>query len=141
MQVWSDASDAAWAYLVTDSLGEEAGIGDQGMFTGEARSWHIFMKEAYANAAVHRTRGIARTLCIDNMALVYAISRKVSSNGMVNGWFSDWDWDNLEAVWVPTTVQKADRYTRGDVMISTSGNTTGRETKKLFGETSFVLCV
>lgn len=105
--VWSDASTTAWAFLSPEENSHE-----QGIFPHDG--WHIFVKEAYAaNKGVLAHFGIPRLLCIDNMPLVLAIQRKVSSNKIVNSWMSDWDWENISVKWVPTSKQLADPYTRG----------------------------
>lgn len=112
LQVWSDASSEMWAYLATSMEGDYCGPADQGTYPEER--WHIFVKEAYAaHLAVHATTGIPRTLRIDNLPLVYAISKKVTTNHLVNEWFRSWDWKNLSVSWVPTADQRADFFTRG----------------------------
>jgi hypothetical protein len=107
--VWSDASSSMWAFLKDDFS-----ITGQGDFDSSQKSWHIFIKEAYAaNKSVHATKGTPRTLHIDNMPLVLAIKRMVSSNKITNEWLRTWDWENISVVWVSTTEQKADAFTRG----------------------------
>ncbi len=108
-QVWSDASDEMWAFLHRND-------GKHGSFDEETAKWHIYVKEAYAaHQGVQATRGQRRTLMVDNMPLVWAINKKLSGNKIVNAWLATWDWENIAgAVWVPTTEQLADRYTRGE---------------------------
>ena len=121
--VWSDASDREWAWVVTGLEDEHEESARQGVFTHP--EWHIFVKEAYAaNCGVQATRGTPRLLLIDNQPLVFAIMRRLSSNKMVNEWMSTWDWENISVRWVPTTEQKADKYTRG-ICIQQTASTIG----------------
>lgn len=110
-EIWTDASSYMWAYT---NLSEKC---DQGFFIDSQICWHIFIKEAYA---VHRSmasaKGVPRLYRVDNMPLVLAMKRKVSSNKLVNRWMSGWDWDNISVEWVPTTEQRADIFTRGGIM-------------------------
>jgi len=118
-EIWTDASNLMWAY--TD-LGEKAA---QDFFSVDQIQWHIFLKGAYA---VHRsmevTRGIPRLYRVENMPLVLAMKRRVSSNKLVNSWMRTWDWNNISVEWVSTEEQRADEYTRGKVMPTPKGPTT-----------------
>ena len=117
--VWSDASDKEWAWLVTDLEDQHEEVARQGVF--EHPEWHIFVKEAFAaNAGVQATRGTPRLLLIDNQPLVFAIQRRLSSNKLVNEWMRTWDWENITVRWVPTTEQRADKYTRGTCIKETA---------------------
>jgi len=109
LEMWTDSSSHMWAF--TD-LGWRVG---QGSFTEEQfNKWHIFVKEAYAvQRSMAVSRGIPRVYKVDNMPLVLAMKRQVSSNKMVNTWMSNWDWENISVEWVSTHQQEADEYTRG----------------------------
>lgn len=112
LDVWSDASQDMWAYLAENGTGRTCW--DQGSYPD--MKWHIFLKEAWAaHQAVQATRNIPRTLMIDNAALVFAIRKRFSSVQVVNRFFRTWDWDLIDVRWVPTDMQKADRYTRGEI--------------------------
>jgi len=109
--IWTDASSHMWAFTNLDDKH------DQGVFDKDQLLWHIFIKEAYAvHRSVQVARGTPRTYRVDNLPLVLAMKRKVSSNKLVNSWMSSWDWENISVEWVPTTEQKADKYTRGAIM-------------------------
>jgi hypothetical protein len=127
--VWSDASNSQWAWLREDR--EERLIrGAQGIFEEDMLSWHIFIKEAFAaNHAVTRSKGIPRILMIDNLPLVWSIKKKFCSNKLVNSWFTEWDWENISVEWVPTQVQKADKYTRGITFSAPKGILDKQESK------------
>jgi len=112
LDLWSDASDDAWAalYLMDDMLR----AADQGLFTGDARLWHIFLKEAFAaDKVLIPTAGVPRRINLDNQPLVHCINRGASANRFVNSLIRTWDLENITAVWVPTSLQLADPFTRG----------------------------
>ena len=112
LDLWTDASDAAWAALVIEH--DLLIAGEQGNFTDDARKWHIFLKEAFAaDKVITATKGIPRRIHIDNMPLVQCIDRGFSSNRFVNGLIRKWDLQNITPKWVPTTKELADPFTRG----------------------------
>ena len=112
-RLWSDASDLEWAWVITNIMDDIEVTARQGVFAHP--EWHIFVKEAFAaNQAAQATRGEPRIMLIDNQPLVFAIKKGLSSNKLVNEWLRSWDWENITVRWVPTTEQKADRYTRGE---------------------------
>jgi len=112
LDLWSDASDSAWAALWFHEGAIAAG--EQGTFTSEQSNWHIFLKEAFAaNRVLSASRGIPRAINIDNKPLVQCIHRGYSTNRFVNSLIKSWDLENITAQWIPTTIQKADPYTRG----------------------------
>jgi len=91
--------------------------GEQGRFTGEHLKWHIFLKEAFAaDVMLTATRGIPRTVNIDNKPLVQSIQRGYSTNRYVNSLIKGWDLENIFSRWVPTDTQRADPFTRGSVL-------------------------
>lgn len=113
LDLWTDASDHEWAAMLFQH--SELMAASQGCFTGEPLQWHIFLKEAFAaDHIIQATRGICRAINIDNKPLVQSITRGYSTNKFVNTLIKNWDLDNITARWVPTTVQKADPYTRGE---------------------------
>jgi len=115
-EMWTDASSSMWAYT---NLNDKCA---QNRFSQEQLLWHIFIKEAYAvHRSVEASRGIPRMYRVDNMPLVLAMKRKVSSNKLVNAWMTTWDWENISVEWVSTKIQKADVYTRGEVMQAPKG--------------------
>ena len=115
LDLWSDASDNEWAALLLQ--GDELVAGEQGVFVGGPRGWHIFIKEAFAaDKVLQATKGVPRKINIDNQPLVHCINRGFSANRMVNALIRTWDLENIRAVWVPTTKELADPFTRG-VMI------------------------
>ena len=112
LSLWTDASDEAWAALVIEH--EKLIAGEQGIFTDDARKWHIFLKEAYAaDKVLTATMGIPRKINIDNKPLVQCIQRGFSSNKFVNGLIRKWDLPNIYPEWVPTNKELADPFTRG----------------------------
>ena len=113
LELWTDASDKEWAAMLFQH--SELMAASQGCFTGEPLQWHIFLKEAFAaDHIIQATRGVCRAINIDNKPLVQSITRGYSTNKFVNTLIKNWDLDNITARWVPTTVQKADPYTRGE---------------------------
>lgn len=113
IQIWTDASDAAWAYL-----DESMTLTDQGSFGPQSmRDWHIFIKEAWAVhmalTAAHLQGHRSVALHIDNQALLFALRRRYSSVNLVNHWLCDHVHLTLTVDYVPSAENPADPYTRG----------------------------
>ena len=112
LDLWSDASDDEWAALLLQ--GDELIAAEQGKFVGGPRGWHIFIKEAFAaDKVLQVTKGLHRQINIDNQPLVHCINRGFSANRLVNAFIKSWDLENIRAVWIPTTEELADPFTRG----------------------------
>ena len=112
LDLWSDAADEQWASLLLED--DILIAADQGVFTGAPRDWHIFVKEAYAaDKVLQATKGISRRIGIDNLPLVQCMRRGFSANRLVNAFIRTWDLDNIQPIWIPTTKQLADAFTRG----------------------------
>ena len=119
--VWSDASSTAWAAIAIEGTSERV---SQGVFSEQERGAHIFLKEAYA--ALQGLRLIIASGCtarcyIDNLPLVHCLVKGHCSNFrgniLLQHIVNTATAKNLtlDAVWVPTTEQRADCYTRGAV--------------------------
>ena len=119
--VWSDASSTAWAAIAIEGTSERV---SQGVFSEQERGAHIFLKEAYA--ALQGLRLIIASGCtvrcyIDNLPLVHCLVKGHCSNFrgniLLQHIVNTATAKNLtlDAVWVPTTEQRADCYTRGVV--------------------------
>jgi len=121
LDLWSDASDNEWAALVFAF--DELIAGEQGRFEGDLAKLHIFLKEAFAaNVMLSATKGIPRSVNIDNKPLVQCIQRGYSTNRYVNSLIKTWDIENIFSRWVPTEKQRADPFTRGSFLPPTLPN-------------------
>jgi hypothetical protein len=113
-ELWTDASDDFWAYLLfKDDILVAA---DQGPCIPDH---HIFLKEAYAadrgvDAATRLGLRHPTHKC-DNMALVFSELRWLSSSPFVNGLMANWTLKgvHMSPEWVSTHQMRADPYTRG----------------------------
>jgi len=111
-EVWSDASDTHWAFLVFEH--GRLVVAKQGE-TKEHN--HIFYSELSAAiggimAAYRRGHQTVR-VCVDNAPACHALQRKVSTNFRANRWLAGIQHLKLDMVWVPSAKQLADPYTRG----------------------------
>ncbi|KAJ9439712.1 hypothetical protein DIPPA_11458 [Diplonema papillatum] len=115
---WSDASDSEWA-VVLETRPE---LAYQGVFLDP--SVHIYLKELLAATqavwfASLEAPGSFLVLKVDNQAAVFALKKGHSKNFWANEvlclFFKIVESAGLiiDVVWVPTDVQRADKYTRG----------------------------
>eukprot|EP00759_Apiculatamorpha_spiralis_P016340 PhF_6_TR22574/c2_g3_i1/m.32151 len=111
VDVWSDASDTHWAFVVVaDGVVIEAKRGQT------KKDQHIFYSELSAAlgglVAAHR-KGYDETQCfVDNAPAAIALERGVSSNFTANKWLAAVTDINRKVTWVKSADQRADIYTR-----------------------------
>jgi len=109
--VWSDASDERWAFLLI-----EEGLTAVARTGPTKEELHIFYSElsaALGGIIAARRRGHKHVrVYIDNAPAAHALRRGVSSNFRANKWLAAVQDMTLDVIWVPSKQQLADLYTR-----------------------------
>ena len=110
-EIWSDASDTHWAYLVF--VGGKLAAAKQGP---TKENLHIFYSELSVAlggvSEASRMGHVSATSYIDNAAAAGAMQRCASSNFRANKWLQNRMIEDVRVQWVSTTKMLADPYTR-----------------------------
>jgi len=110
-EVWSDASDEHWAFLLfeRDSLVE----GKSGRTKEDMHIYYAELSAALGGIMAAKRRGHKSIrVYVDNAPAAHALRRGVSSNFRACKWLSHVQDLTLEVIWVSTRQQIADPYTR-----------------------------
>lgn len=110
-EVWSDASDKYWAFLLFER--DSLVYGRQGNTKEELHIYYSELSAALGAIMAAKRRGHKSIrVYVDNAPAAHALRRGVSSNFRACKWLAYVQDLELEVIWVSTRQQLADKYTR-----------------------------